>query len=84
MCIGRPARVLDVSPGDRGLPMGTVEVAGAPAEVCFAYLPDAAAGDWVVVHAGFAVARVGEQEAREALALLDQLERSPRPATGGT
>jgi len=84
MCIGRPARVIDVSVEDERLPFGSVDVGGVPTRVSFAYLPDTAPGDWVVVHAGFAVTRVAEAEALEALALLDDLERSPRPGTSAS
>jgi hydrogenase expression/formation protein HypC len=84
MCIGRPARVIDVTTPAGGLPEGHVDVAGTAAPVSFAYLPDVTPGEWVVVHAGFAVTRVAEDEAIAAVALVDDLERSPGRTTTGS
>jgi hydrogenase expression/formation protein HypC len=77
MCLGIPGRVLDTR-DDRGLLVGTVDFAGVRREVCLAYVaPDIAAGDYVVVHVGFAITKVDEAEARrtfEALREMSQLE----------
>src|SRR5262249_8768234 len=56
-----------------GLPMGRVEFNGVRREVCLAYLPDAAVGDYVLVHVGFALSRVDPEEAARTLQLLDEL-----------
>lgn len=77
MCLGMPGRILDTR-DDRGLLMGTVDFGGVKREVCLAYVADEAApGDYVIVHAGFAITRVDEEEARrtfEALREMSQLE----------
>jgi hydrogenase expression/formation protein HypC len=65
---------------DAALPMGTVDVGGARREVCLAYVPDASVGEYVVVHVGFAIARVDEAEAEATLALLREV--SPDSAPG--
>jgi hydrogenase expression/formation protein HypC len=86
MCLGVPGKVLKVEPDEHGVPMGTVSFGGVKKEVCFACLPDAAAGEYVVVHVGFAISRIGEAEAAEVFALLtrmgqlEELERGPREA----
>jgi hydrogenase expression/formation protein HypC len=64
--------------------MGKVEFGGIAKEVCLAYTPEAAVGDYVIVHVGFAISRVGEQEAEEIFSYLDQIDAldDSRPAGG--
>ena len=77
MCLGIPGRVLEIH-DDRGLLMGAVDFGGVRREVCLAYVaPEIKPGDYVVVHVGFAISRVDEEEARrtfEALKEMSQLE----------
>ena len=62
MCLGIPGRIVDIR-GDRGLPMGTVDFGGVRREVCLAYVADEVqAGDYVVVHVGFAISKVDEEQ----------------------
>jgi hydrogenase expression/formation protein HypC len=69
MCLGIPGQVLDIA--DRnGLPIGTVDFGGIRKEVCLAYVPEAAVGDYVIVHVGFAITKVDEAEAHRTLAVL--------------
>jgi len=74
MCLGIPARVLDVV--DRAGGLARVDVSGVRREVSVALVdePDApiGPGDWVLVHVGFALARIDEADATETLALLHQ------------
>ncbi len=72
MCLGVPGRILETHERD-GLLMGQVDFGGIRREVCLAYTPEAVAGDYVIVHAGFALNVIGEQEARETLELLRQI-----------
>jgi hydrogenase expression/formation protein HypC len=77
MCLGIPGRVIDLRE-DQGLAMGTVDFGGIRREVCLAYVADQVRpNDYVVVHVGFAISRVDEEEARrtfEALRAMSQLE----------
>jgi hydrogenase expression/formation protein HypC len=77
MCLGIPGRVVAMN-DDGGLLMGTVDFAGTTREVCLAYLaPDIQVGDYALVHVGFAIAKVDEEEARrtfEALSAMSQLD----------
>jgi hydrogenase expression/formation protein HypC len=50
--------------------MGKVDFGGITREVCLAYVPEARVGDFVIVHAGFAISRIDEAEAQETLDLL--------------
>jgi hydrogenase expression/formation protein HypC len=72
MCLGIPGQIIDVSQQD-DLPMGRVRFGGVSRQVCLAHVPGVAPGDWVLVHVGFALARLDEQEAQRLLALLAEL-----------
>lgn len=77
MCLGVPARIVAVT--DDGLRSGSVDFGGVRRTVCLACTPDAGCGDWVIVHAGVAIARLDEAEATERLALLDAALRGADP-----
>ncbi len=72
MCLGIPGRIIDVR-DEAGLRMGRVDFGGVRKEACLAYVPDASPGDYVVVHVGFAISRVDEEEALKTLELLEQM-----------
>jgi hydrogenase expression/formation protein HypC len=55
------------------LPMGKVEFGGILKQVCLAYTPEAQVGDYVLVHVGFAISRIDEDEARETMKLLNEI-----------
>lgn len=69
MCLGVPGRIVALT-GSAGLRMGTVDFDGVRRPVCLAYAPEAEVGDYVIVHAGFAISRVDEAEAARTLAVL--------------
>jgi hydrogenase expression/formation protein HypC len=69
MCLSVPAMVVALD-GERR--SATVNVLGATREASVLLLPDVVVGDWVLVHVGFAIARIDEEEAATALALLDE------------
>lgn len=50
--------------------MGKVDFGGIKREVCLAYVPEAEVGDYVIVHVGFAISRVDEEEAQQTFQLL--------------
>jgi len=69
VCLGVPCRVL--SAYDRAfMRIGIVDVGGTTREVSLDLVPEAQAGDYVVVHAGFAISWLDEDAAREALDLV--------------
>jgi len=73
MCLGIPGKITEVYPSE-GLPMGMVDFGGVRREVCLAYVADEVApGDYVIVHVGFAISRVDEEEARRTFKLLEEL-----------
>src|SRR6266498_2385140 len=69
MCLGIPGKVTEIY-NQSDLPMAKVEFGGIKKEVCLAYTPEAAVGDYVIVHVGFAISRVDEAEAAATLAVL--------------
>ncbi len=72
MCLGIPGEVLSFV-DDAPLRMGRVAFGGVVKEVCLAYVPEAHPGDFVVVHAGFAISRVDAEAARRVFAWLEEL-----------
>jgi hydrogenase expression/formation protein HypC len=73
VCLGVPGKVLSVEENAQGMAMGAVSFGGVTKEVCLAYVPEARPGEYVIVHAGFAISIVSEQEAEETFDLLRQL-----------
>lgn len=72
MCLAIPGMVLQTF-DEGGLPMALVDYAGARNTACLAYTPEAVVGDYVIVHAGFALQVLNEQEAAASLAELARL-----------
>ena len=72
MCLGIPGKLIEIYQRD-DLPMGNVEFGGIQKEVCLAYTPEAQVGQYLLVHVGFAISRLDEEEAQATLALLKEL-----------
>lgn len=76
MCLGVPGRIL-AEPSADG--MGRVSFSGVEKEICLLYVPEAVVGDFVLVHAGFAISRIDEAAAADTLAALEALGEPTRP-----
>lgn len=72
MCLAVPGRVVAREGGDDP-PMAHVDFGGVVKKVCLAYVPDAAVGEYVIVHVGFALQRLDEESARASLKLFEEL-----------
>ncbi len=72
MCLAIPGRVLEKSV-ENGLVMGLIDYAGTRNKACLTYTPEAAVGDYVIVHAGFALQVLNEAEAAASLRELSRL-----------
>jgi hydrogenase expression/formation protein HypC len=70
MCLGIPAQIVEL--GEPGL--AKAEVSGVRREISTALVPEVAAGDWVLVHVGFALHTIDEDEAARTLELLEEIE----------
>lgn len=85
MCLGIPGKIVEVYE-QNGLRMGKVDFGGVVKEACLAYVPEAQTGDYTIIHVGFALNVIDEDEAQKTLQLLDEvgilgeeLGRSPEP-----
>ena len=72
MCLGIPGRIVETYEANH-LPMGKIDFGGVIREVCLAYVPEASVGDYAVVHVGFAISQLSEEEAQETLALIREI-----------
>lgn len=73
MCLGVPGKITEIH-DDGGLAMGTVDFGGLRREVCLAYVEgETQVGDYVIVHVGFALSRLDENEARRTLDVLREM-----------
>ncbi|GAB4154029.1 MAG: HypC/HybG/HupF family hydrogenase formation chaperone [Candidatus Promineifilaceae bacterium] len=85
MCLGVPGKIVERYEVD-GLPMGKIDFGGTVREACLAYVPEAGVGDYTVIHVGFAISRLSEEEAQATLAMLReimQLEEEIGPVETG-
>src|SRR5689334_21868574 len=88
MCLGVPGRVVETY-REHDLLMGKVEFGGVFKRACLEHVPEARVDDYVLVHAGFALARIDEDEAHrvfefhEQMDQLDELGPGAGPAAGG-
>ena len=72
MCLGIPGKVIEIR-DEGGLRMGRVDFGGVRKEACLAYQPDVELGDYVIIHVGFAISRVDEEEALRTLEMLGSM-----------
>jgi hydrogenase expression/formation protein HypC len=74
MCLAIPGKVIDVFE-QGGMRMAKVQFGGISREACLEYVPDAAVGEYVLVHVGFAISKVDEAEAQRTFELLEELDQ---------
>jgi len=73
MCLGIPGKVVEIREGGP-LRMALVDYGGARKEACLEYLPAVGLGDYVIVHVGFAISQLDEEEALRTIELLRMLD----------
>jgi hydrogenase expression/formation protein HypC len=73
MCLGIPGKVVEIR-DDGPLRMARVDFGGVRKEACLAYLPEVGLGDYVIVHVGFAISQLDEEEAMKTLELLRMID----------
>ena len=74
MCLGVPCEILSITPNALGMHMGQVSFGGIVKEICLAYTPEVQVGNYVIVHVGFAISVVDEDEAAKTFAYLREIE----------
>ncbi|MEJ5223339.1 MAG: HypC/HybG/HupF family hydrogenase formation chaperone [Anaerolineales bacterium] len=72
MCLGIPGKITEIYEKN-DLPMGKIDFGGILKEACLAYVPEAKVGDYALVHVGFAISLMDEEEAHETLKLIQQM-----------
>lgn len=82
MCLAIPGQIVDITGDDPITRMARVSFGGVIKEVSLAYTPEAVPGDYVLVHVGFALNTVDEEEAQKTLELIRQLEPAGAETTG--
>ncbi len=83
MCLAVPGKIVEITE-DEGLKMAKVDFGGIFREACLDYVPEAKVGEYCVIHVGFAISLLSEQEAQETIDLLKQIssfeeELGPEP-----
>ncbi|GIX43675.1 MAG: HypC/HybG/HupF family hydrogenase formation chaperone [Candidatus Hydrogenedentota bacterium] len=76
MCLAVPGRIESITNEDPVMRTGRVNFGGVVREVNLAYVPEAQVGDYVIVHVGFAINRLDEEEANRVLAYLREIGES--------
>ena len=83
MCLAVPGKVVDTY-REHDVLMGKVDFGGVSRRVCLEHVPEVRPDEYVLVHVGFALSRIDEDEARrvfEFLEQMDQLEELREPAS---
>jgi len=83
MCLAIPGKIESISGDDPLTRMGRVNFGGIIKEASLAYVPEAVVGDYVIVHVGFALSRVDEEEAQKVFGYLKQMEGLEELEDGG-
>ena len=73
MCLAIPGKILELYE-EHGLRMGRIDYSGTRQAACLEHTPEARPGQYVMVHAGFAISLLDEEEAMKTLALFDELK----------
>jgi len=72
MCLGVPGKIIEIYEHE-GLRRCTIDFGGVQREACLDFVPEAQVGDYALIHVGFAISLVDEQEAQETLDLLREI-----------
>ena len=73
MCLAVPGKILSIESTDPLLRSGKVDFSGIVKQINLAYVPEANVGDYVIVHVGFAINTIDENEARQVFEYLRQM-----------
>ena len=72
MCLAVPGQIVEIRE-ELGTRMATIDFDGIRKDICLAYLPDLAVGDYAIVHVGFAISKVDEEEAQRTFEMLREM-----------
>jgi hydrogenase expression/formation protein HypC len=74
MCLAIPGKVIETF-DQNGMRMARVQFGGIVREACLEYVPDTKPGEYVLVHVGFAISKVDEEEAARTYQLLEEMDQ---------
>jgi hydrogenase expression/formation protein HypC len=83
MCLGIPGKVVSMH-REHDLLMGKIDFGGVVKQACLETLPDLVVGDYVLVHVGFALAKIDEEQARQIFAFLEGMNELGELQAGET
>jgi hydrogenase expression/formation protein HypC len=72
MCLGVPGQIIDIYDKD-GMKMGKVDFGGVTRETCLDFIPEAKIGNYTIIHVGFAISLLSEEEAQKTLEMLREI-----------
>lgn len=75
MCLAIPGKVLEIQQDAQGVRMGKTNFGGIVKQVCLEYTPEVVCGDYVLVHVGFALSKVDQDEAEKTYKALEQMRQ---------
>jgi hydrogenase expression/formation protein HypC len=75
MCLAIPGKLIEITENADGVRMGKANFGGIVKQVCLEYTPEVNTGDYVLVHVGFALGKVDEEEAARTYALLEEMKQ---------
>jgi hydrogenase expression/formation protein HypC len=75
MCLAIPGKLIDIADDADGVRMGRANFGGIVKQVCLEYTPEVIPGDYVLVHVGFALSKVDEEEAARTYRLLAEMDQ---------
>ncbi len=73
MCLGIPGKVIEIYQAN-DMKMGKVDFGGVVKETCLEFLPDIQVGDYTIVHVGFGISQLDEEEAQQTMAMLREMD----------
>jgi hydrogenase expression/formation protein HypC len=83
MCLAVPGKIMDIENSDTLSAGGRVDFGGIVKEINLAYVPEAKPGDYVLVHAGFAISVIDDEQAEEIFRFLDMMDSKGTAVSDG-
>jgi hydrogenase expression/formation protein HypC len=82
MCLGIPGKIIEIYNAG-GLKMGRIDFGGVFREACLEYVPEAKPGDYTIIHAGFAISLLDEDQAKADLEILIEISNFEKDSWSG-
>jgi hydrogenase expression/formation protein HypC len=83
MCLGVPGKIIEIFEAN-GLKMAKVDFGGVVRDACLEYVPEAEVNEYVIIHVGFAISQLSEEEAHETLRMIREMSELDSEAEAHT